>query len=77
MEMSSTEAIKQAVEANGGVGILARAVVARDVRGGHLRALAVRGGDMTLQLSFAYHRERADSPLLRAVLQVIVPSRVR
>jgi len=77
MEMTSTEAIKQAVEANGGVGILARAVVARDVRGGHLRALPVRGGNLTLELAFAYHRERADSPLLRAVLDVIVPSRVR
>src|SRR5689334_10958720 len=74
MEMTSTEAIKQAVEANGGVGILARAVVARDVRGGHLRALAVRGGDLTIELAFAYHRERADSPLLRAVLDVVSPA---
>jgi DNA-binding transcriptional LysR family regulator len=73
MEMTSTEAIKQAVEANGGVGILARAVVARDVRGGHLRALSVRGGDLTIELAFAYHRERADSPLLRAVLDVVSP----
>ena len=72
MEMTSTEAIKQAVEANGGVGILARAVVQRDVRGGHLRAVPVRGGDLTLELAFAYHRERADSPLLRAVLEVVV-----
>jgi DNA-binding transcriptional LysR family regulator len=71
MEMTSTEAIKQAVEANGGVGILARAVVERDVRGRHLRALRVRGGDLTLDLAFAYHRERADSPLLRAVLDVV------
>ena len=77
MEMTSTEAIKQAVEANGGVAVLARAVVQRDVAGGHLRALAVRGGDLTLRLAFAYHRERADSPLLRAVLDVIVPPRVR
>jgi hypothetical protein len=37
----------------------------------------VRGGDLTLELAFAYHRERADSPLLRAVLEVIVPPRVR
>jgi len=77
MEMTSTEAIKQAVEANGGVAVLARAVVQRDAAGGHLRALAVRGGDLTLRLAFAYHRERADSPLLRAVLDVIVPPRVR
>ena len=75
MEMTSTEAIKQAVEANGGVAVLARAVVQRDLAGGHLRALPVRGGDLTLRLAFAYHRERADSPLLRAVLAVIVPPR--
>lgn len=72
MELASTEAIKQAVEANGGVGILARAVVERDVRGGHLRALRVTGGDLRLELAFAYHRERADSPLLRAVLAAII-----
>ena len=77
MEMTSTEAIKQAVEANGGVGILARAVVQRDVCGGHLRALPVRGGDLTLRLAFAYHRERADSPLLRAVLEVVLPPPAR
>ena len=77
MEMTSTEAIKQAVEANGGVGILARAVVQRDVRGGHPRALPVRGGDLTLRLAFAYHRERADSPLLRAVLEVVLPPPAR
>jgi aminoethylphosphonate catabolism LysR family transcriptional regulator len=71
MEVTSTEAIKQAVESNSGVGILAKAVVQRDVSGGHLRALPIRGGDLTLTLAFAYHRERADSPLLRAVLEVI------
>ena len=75
MEMTSTEAIKQAVEANG-VGILARAVVQRDVRGGHLRAVPVRGGDLTLELAFAYHHERAQSPLLRAVLAVIAQSQL-
>jgi DNA-binding transcriptional LysR family regulator len=77
MEMTSTEAIKQAVEANGGVAVLARAVVRRDVAGGHLRALPVRGSDLRLQLAFAYHRERAESPLLRAVLDVIVRPRVQ
>ncbi|HEV8583562.1 MAG TPA: LysR substrate-binding domain-containing protein [Methylomirabilota bacterium] len=77
MEVTSTEAIKQAVEANGGVGILARAAVQRDVAGGHLRAVSVRGGDLGLTLAFAYHRERADSPLLRAVLDVIAPRRSR
>jgi DNA-binding transcriptional LysR family regulator len=71
MEMTSSEAIKQAVEANSGVAILARAVVQRDVAGGHLRALSVRGGNMTLSLAFAYHRQRADSPLLRAAVELI------
>lgn len=71
MEMTSTEAIKQAVEANGGVAVLARAVVQRDVAGGHLRTLTVRGGDLSITLAFAYHRQRAESPLLRAVVELI------
>ena len=69
--MISTEVIKQAVEANSGVAVLAQAVAQRDVGGGHLRALAMRGGDLTLWLAFAYHRERADSSLLRAKLDVM------
>ncbi len=71
VEVESTEAVKQAVEAGGGIGLLATAVVRRDVAGGYLRALRVRGGDFTLTLSLAYHRERQSSPLIRAVIEAV------
>ena len=73
MEVTSTEAVKQAVEAGAGVGILATAVVRRDVGGRYLRALSIRGGNFVMTHSLAYHRERRDSPLLRAILGAVQP----
>ena len=67
MEVASTEAIKRAVEVGTGVSVLAAAAVRRDVDGGHLRALRVRDRDFAVTMSLAYHRERRESPLLRAV----------
>jgi DNA-binding transcriptional LysR family regulator len=69
VEVASTEAVKQAVEAGAGIGILATAAVRRDVPGGYLRALRIRGGDFSLALALAYHREREESPLIRAVVE--------
>jgi DNA-binding transcriptional LysR family regulator len=72
-EIASTEAIKRAIEAGAGVGVLAAAAVRRDVEAGHLHALAIRDRTFALTLSLAYHRERRESPLLRAVLDAIRP----
>jgi DNA-binding transcriptional LysR family regulator len=69
LELASTEAIKQAVEAGAGVGVLGAAVVRRDVRGGYLRAIRVSDPRFVMTLSLAYRRDRGDSPLLRAILQ--------
>jgi DNA-binding transcriptional LysR family regulator len=71
VEIASTEAIKRAVEAGTGVGVLLAACVYRDVKGGHLRALRLRPGSFGLKLYLAHHRERRDSPLLQAVLQAV------
>jgi aminoethylphosphonate catabolism LysR family transcriptional regulator len=73
VEIASTEAIKRAVEAGTGVGVLATAAVRREVEAGDLRALRIRDRAMTLTLSLAYSRERAESPLLRAVLEAVQP----
>lgn len=67
MEIASTEAIKRAVEVGTGVSVLAAAAVRRDVDGGHLCALRVRDRDFAVTMSLAYHCERRESPLLRAV----------
>lgn len=69
LELASTEAIKQAVEAGAGVGVLAAAVVRRDVRGGHLRAVRIGDRHFVMTMSLAYRRDRRSSPLLRAILQ--------
>jgi DNA-binding transcriptional LysR family regulator len=71
VEIGSTEAVKQAVEAGAGIGFLSVQSVRRDVRGGHLRAIALDHGDLTLRLFLAHHRERGQSPLLRAVLDAL------
>ena len=73
LELASTEAIKQAVEAGAGVGLLGAAVVRRDVRGGHLCAVRVSDRHFVMKLSLAYRRDRSDSPLLRAILQITRP----
>ena len=77
LELASTEAIKQAVEAGAGVGVLGAAVVQRDVRGGYLRAIRVNDPHFVMTLSLAYRRERGDSPLLRAILQATRPASLR
>jgi DNA-binding transcriptional LysR family regulator len=73
VEIASTEAIKRAVEAGTGVGVLATAAVRREVQAGDLRAVRIRDRTMALTLSLAYHRERGESPLLRAVLAAVQP----
>jgi aminoethylphosphonate catabolism LysR family transcriptional regulator len=71
VEIASTEAIKRAVEAGTGVSVLAVAAVRRDVEAGHLRALRIRDPEAAVTLSLAYHRDRAESPLVRAVLDAV------
>jgi LysR family transcriptional regulator, low CO2-responsive transcriptional regulator len=73
VEIASTEAIKRAIEAGTGVSVLASAAVRRDVATGHLHALRIRDRTFALTLSLACHRERRESPLIRAVLDATLP----
>jgi len=70
MEIASNEVIKRAVEMGNGVSLMSAAIVRREVEGGHLRALGVRGERLVRAIHLVYHRERRDSPLIHAVLQV-------
>jgi len=76
LEIGSNEAIKRAVEIGHGVGVLSQAVVAREVRAGHLRALRVRERGFSRTLSLAYHRMREQSPLIQAVVEVAAGTRL-
>lgn len=69
MEISSNEAIKSAVEMGNGVGLMSAAIVRREVEAGHLRALGVSDERLVRNIYLVYHRERRDSPLVRALLE--------
>jgi DNA-binding transcriptional LysR family regulator len=69
MEIDSSEAIKRAVEGGLGVGILSAVIARREVAEGTLRAIRIRGTAPRRVIHLAYHVERQDSPLLRAVLR--------
>jgi len=75
LEIGSNEVIKRAVEIGHGIGVLSRAVVAREVRAGYLRALRVRERGFSRTLSLAYHRMRERSPLIQAVVEVAAGAR--
>ena len=71
MELGSNEAIKQAVEQGVGLALFPRAVAAREIEQGTLRALVVREADLALSFYIVYHRDKHSSPLVQAFLEVI------
>src|SRR5215475_4605558 len=70
MEIASNEVIKRVVEMGNGVSLMSAAIVRREVEGGHLHALGMRGERLTRPIHLVYHRERRDSPLIHAVVKV-------
>jgi aminoethylphosphonate catabolism LysR family transcriptional regulator len=70
MEIASNEVIKRVVEMGNGVSLMSAAIVQREVDGGHLHALGMRGERLTRPIHLVYHRERRDSPMIHAVLSV-------
>jgi aminoethylphosphonate catabolism LysR family transcriptional regulator len=78
MEIASNEVIKRIVEMGNGVSLMSAAIVRREVDGGHLHALGMIGERLTRPIHLVYHRERRDSPLIRAVVTVArVPKHTR
>ena len=70
MEISSNEVIKRAIELGNGVSVMSRALVRREVEGGYLRAIPLRERGFSRTMYLACHRQREDSPLVRAVREV-------
>lgn len=70
MELASNEAIKRAVEMGTGVTLISAAIVRREVEARRLAMLRVREPGLVRRFYFAYHRERRESPLIRAFLEI-------
>lgn len=76
MELGSNEAIKRVVEQGAGVGIVSREVVRTELEAGTLKALTIRERGFVHQIDLVYHRDRASSPLIGAVLAVARTARI-
>jgi aminoethylphosphonate catabolism LysR family transcriptional regulator len=70
MELGSNEAIKRTVELGNGMTLISAAIVTREVEAGRLAMLRIREPGLVRRFYLVYHRERRDSPLIRAVLEV-------
>jgi LysR family transcriptional regulator, low CO2-responsive transcriptional regulator len=75
LELGSNDAIKRAVELGAGVGIVSREVVRTELAAGTLRALTIRERGFVHPIDLIYHRDRATSPLIAAVLAVAPTAR--
>jgi DNA-binding transcriptional LysR family regulator len=77
MELGSNEAIKHAVAAGVGAGLLGTRVVADEVRAGRLAVAHPAGGRLAIAFAFVYHGDRAHGPALRAFLRLARARRPR
>ena len=65
-EMGSTEAVRQAVKAEAGVSILSTLAVTEDICSGWLKALKIRGLDLTQRFFITRLKKRTPSPLCKS-----------
>jgi DNA-binding transcriptional LysR family regulator len=70
MEIASNEVIKQVVEMGAGIGILSVVVIAREVRDGALCGVRIRDREFLRPLHLAFHRDRAESPIIHAFVRL-------
>lgn len=70
MELGSNEAIKRMVEMGNGLALISAAIVRREVEAGYLAMLSIREPGLVRRFHLVYHRDRRESALLRAILEV-------
>ncbi|HOJ13267.1 MAG TPA: LysR substrate-binding domain-containing protein [Deltaproteobacteria bacterium] len=75
MELSSSEGIKRAVEANLGVAVLSKSVVSKEVDAGTLVALPIRDLDTVREFYIVRNRKRASLPLVERFGEFILSCR--
>ena len=70
-EMGSTEAVRQAIKAQAGISILSTLAVAEDLQTGRLRALRIKGVDLTRRFYLTRSRQRTPSPLCNTFIDFL------
>lgn len=70
-ELGSTEAVRQAIKAEAGVSILSSLAVTEDIQAGRLKALKIKGLDITQQFYITRLKKRTPSPLCRSFVAFI------
>lgn len=70
MELASNEAIKRTVERGNALALISAAVVQREAHAHRLAIVRIREPGLLRRYSLVYHRERRESPVLRAMLAV-------
>ncbi len=71
LELGSPDALKRAVRAGLGVAIVSRATVDLELQCGALKAVPVRGLELTRPFLILRHRDRYVSPVLSAFLELV------
>lgn len=72
MELGSTQAIKEAVEAGLGVAIISRLAIKKESRNNLLREVRLQGVDFKRPLRVAYSRHKFRSPSTEAFLKLLL-----
>jgi len=70
-EFGSTASVIQGIKNRVGLSILSPIAVAEDLEAGNLKALAVKGLDLSRHFYLTTHRDRTPSPLCEAFIQFI------
>jgi DNA-binding transcriptional LysR family regulator len=71
MELGTTDGIKKAVEANLGISIVSKYVVALEVKLGLIKAIPLRGIDLKRDLYLVFHKDRYLSEAARAFISLL------
>ncbi|MBI3947628.1 MAG: LysR family transcriptional regulator [Armatimonadetes bacterium] len=71
MELGCTEAIKQAIRAGLGIGILSRLTVADELARGVLKEVTIEGVRIQRQFGLAYHRRKHLTAAARALMSLL------
>jgi DNA-binding transcriptional LysR family regulator len=69
-ELGSNEAIKRSVEMGDGVALVSAALVELETKSGRLAIVRTREPEIVRSFYLTYHRDRRESPLIRAMLDV-------